>query len=132
MFAARVLMTLTLGSVLAPATGGQPLKRVADPADPLHRAAPPGARTICSRAYSQSACKRIWGQAGDRGEQARRRRQRRHRIRRQAARRRATPCCLSSNTHVLNVSFFAKLPYDPIKDFEPVTLVATHSFRAQR
>jgi len=35
---------------------------------------------------------------------------------------------LSSNTHVLNVSFFAKLPYDPIKDFEPVTLVATIPF----
>ncbi len=35
---------------------------------------------------------------------------------------------LSSNTHVLNVSFFAKLPYDPIRDFEPVTLVATIPF----
>jgi len=35
---------------------------------------------------------------------------------------------LSSNTHVVNVSFFAKLPYDPIKDFEPVTLVATIPF----
>ncbi len=35
---------------------------------------------------------------------------------------------LSSNTHVINVSFFAKLPYDPIKDFEPVTLVATIPF----
>jgi len=35
---------------------------------------------------------------------------------------------LSSNTHVLNVSFFAKLPYDPINDFEPVTLVATIPF----
>jgi tripartite-type tricarboxylate transporter receptor subunit TctC len=35
---------------------------------------------------------------------------------------------LSSNTHVLNVSFFTKLPYDPIKDFEPVTLVATIPF----
>ncbi|HMG60098.1 MAG TPA: tripartite tricarboxylate transporter substrate binding protein [Burkholderiales bacterium] len=35
---------------------------------------------------------------------------------------------LSSNTHVLNVSFFSKLPYDPIKDFEPVTLVATIPF----
>jgi tripartite-type tricarboxylate transporter receptor subunit TctC len=35
---------------------------------------------------------------------------------------------LSSNTHVINVSFFSKLPYDPIKDFEPVTLVATIPF----
>jgi len=35
---------------------------------------------------------------------------------------------LSSNTHVINVSFFTKLPYDPIKDFEPVTLVATIPF----
>ena len=35
---------------------------------------------------------------------------------------------LSSNTHVINVNFFAKLPYDPIKDFEPVTLVATIPF----
>jgi len=35
---------------------------------------------------------------------------------------------LSSNTHVINVYFFSKLPYDPIKDFEPVTLVATIPF----
>jgi tripartite-type tricarboxylate transporter receptor subunit TctC len=35
---------------------------------------------------------------------------------------------LSSNTHVINLSFFAKLPYDPIKDFEPVSLVATVPF----
>ncbi|MSQ70307.1 MAG: tripartite tricarboxylate transporter substrate binding protein [Betaproteobacteria bacterium] len=35
---------------------------------------------------------------------------------------------LSSNTHVVNVSFFAKLPYDPIKDFEAVSLAATLPF----
>ena len=27
-------------------------------------------------------------------------------------------------THVTNVSFFKKLPYEPIKDFEPISLVA--------
>jgi tripartite-type tricarboxylate transporter receptor subunit TctC len=35
---------------------------------------------------------------------------------------------LSSNTHVVNVNFFAKLPFDPIKDFEPVTMVASIPF----
>ncbi len=35
---------------------------------------------------------------------------------------------LSSNTHVVNVNFFAKLPFDPIKDFEPVTIVASIPF----
>jgi tripartite-type tricarboxylate transporter receptor subunit TctC len=35
---------------------------------------------------------------------------------------------LSSNTHVINVNFFSKLPYDPLKDFEPVSLVATIPF----
>ncbi len=35
---------------------------------------------------------------------------------------------ISSNTHVVNLSFFAKLPYDPIKDFEPISLVATIPF----
>jgi len=35
---------------------------------------------------------------------------------------------LISNTHVMNLSFFKKLPYDPIKDFEPVSLIATVPF----
>ncbi|MSP97974.1 MAG: tripartite tricarboxylate transporter substrate binding protein [Betaproteobacteria bacterium] len=35
---------------------------------------------------------------------------------------------ISTNTHVLNVNFFAKLPYDPIKDFEPISLIATIPF----
>ena len=35
---------------------------------------------------------------------------------------------LSSNTHVINLSFFAHLPYDPIKDFEPISMVATVPF----
>jgi tripartite-type tricarboxylate transporter receptor subunit TctC len=32
---------------------------------------------------------------------------------------------LQSNNHVSNPSFFLKLPYDPVKDFEPVSLVGT-------
>lgn len=35
---------------------------------------------------------------------------------------------ISSNTHVVNLNFFSKLPYDPIKDFEPISLVATIPF----
>jgi len=35
---------------------------------------------------------------------------------------------LVSNTHVMNVSFFKKLPYDPINDFEPISLIATVPF----
>ena len=35
---------------------------------------------------------------------------------------------ISSNTHVVNLNFFPKLPYDPIKDFEPISLVATIPF----
>ena len=35
---------------------------------------------------------------------------------------------LTTNTHVTNVSFFAKLPYDPVKDFEPVSLVGSVPF----
>lgn len=35
---------------------------------------------------------------------------------------------LSSVNHVVNPSFFAKLPYDPLKDFEPVSLISTIPF----
>ncbi|MCZ4315401.1 tripartite tricarboxylate transporter substrate binding protein [Comamonadaceae bacterium G21597-S1] len=35
---------------------------------------------------------------------------------------------LTTNTHVTNVSFFSKLPYDPVKDFQPVTLVGSVPF----
>ena len=35
---------------------------------------------------------------------------------------------LTTNTHVTNVSFFAKLPYDPVKDFQPITLVGSVPF----
>jgi tripartite-type tricarboxylate transporter receptor subunit TctC len=35
---------------------------------------------------------------------------------------------VSANTHITNPSFFAKLPFDPIKDFEPVTLAVTIPF----
>lgn len=35
---------------------------------------------------------------------------------------------ISSSTHVVNQSFFAKLPYDPIRDFEPVTQAVTVPF----
>lgn len=34
----------------------------------------------------------------------------------------------SSSTHGINPGMYAKLPYDPIKDFEPVTLIATNLF----
>ena len=34
----------------------------------------------------------------------------------------------SSSTHGINPSMYAKLPYDPIKDFEPVALIATNLF----
>lgn len=33
-----------------------------------------------------------------------------------------------TNTIVNNVSFFPKLPYDPVRDFEPISLVATTPF----
>lgn len=29
-----------------------------------------------------------------------------------------------TNTHAINASYFKKLPYDPVKDFQPVTLLA--------
>ncbi len=35
---------------------------------------------------------------------------------------------LTTNTHVTNVSFFVKLTYDPIKDFAPVSLIASIPF----
>jgi tripartite-type tricarboxylate transporter receptor subunit TctC len=35
---------------------------------------------------------------------------------------------VTTNTHVTNVSFFKKLPYEPLKDFEAVSLVATVPF----
>lgn len=35
---------------------------------------------------------------------------------------------LSANTHLVNAIFFAKLPYDPIGDFQPISLVATLPF----
>ncbi|OGT83205.1 MAG: hypothetical protein A3H91_17545 [Gammaproteobacteria bacterium RIFCSPLOWO2_02_FULL_61_13] len=35
---------------------------------------------------------------------------------------------LTPSSHVGNVYFFAKLPYDPIKDFEPISLVSSTPF----
>jgi tripartite-type tricarboxylate transporter receptor subunit TctC len=35
---------------------------------------------------------------------------------------------LTPNAHVINPYFYAKLPYDPIKDFEPISLVFTIPF----
>lgn len=35
---------------------------------------------------------------------------------------------ITPSSHVGNVYFFAKLPYDPIKDFEPISLVSTTPF----
>ena len=35
---------------------------------------------------------------------------------------------LTTNTHVTNVSFFAQLPYDPVADFTPVSLIASVPF----
>ena len=35
---------------------------------------------------------------------------------------------ITSPTHVINPSFFAKLPYDPIRDFAAVSLIATIPF----
>jgi tripartite-type tricarboxylate transporter receptor subunit TctC len=32
---------------------------------------------------------------------------------------------VTTNTHVMNVAFYKRLPYDPIKDFQPVSLIAT-------
>ena len=34
----------------------------------------------------------------------------------------------SSSTHGINPGMYAKLPYDPIKDFEPIGLIATNLF----
>jgi tripartite-type tricarboxylate transporter receptor subunit TctC len=35
---------------------------------------------------------------------------------------------LASVAHVVNVSFFAKMPYDPIRDFAPIAMVGTIPF----
>jgi len=35
---------------------------------------------------------------------------------------------MSESAHVMSAGVFAKLPYDPIKDFEPITLAATIPF----
>lgn len=35
---------------------------------------------------------------------------------------------LTTSTHVTNISFFAKLPYDPVKDFAPVSLIGSVPF----
>jgi tripartite-type tricarboxylate transporter receptor subunit TctC len=32
---------------------------------------------------------------------------------------------VTTNTHAMNVAFWKKLPYDPIKDFAPISLIAT-------
>ena len=35
---------------------------------------------------------------------------------------------LSANTHVMNVNFFKQLPYDPVKDFQPISMVGLVPF----
>ena len=36
------------------------------------------------------------------------------------------------STHAVNPSLYAKMPYDAVKDFAPITLVADHAERAGR
>jgi len=84
----------------------------------VHRAAPArGRRTICSRAYSQSACKRIWdsrvivenkpGAGGNVGTEF---------VAKQPAT--ATPCC-SRPTPRPERELLREASVRPIKDFEP-------------
>lgn len=39
---------------------------------------------------------------------------------------------LISTTHAVNPSLYARLPYDPLRDFDPVTLIASTPFHAGR
>ena len=40
----------------------------------------------------------------------------------------STPDGYTTNTHLINSSLFPKLPYDPIKDFAPVSTVYSSEF----
>ena len=127
MFAARVLTTLALSAVLALPTG----ETVAQtwPSRPIRFTVPlppGGANDLLARVFAERLQANLGqpvvvenkpGAGGNVGTEF---------VAKQPAD--GYSLLLSSNTHVLNVSFFAKLPYDPIRDFEPVTLVATIPF----
>jgi len=127
MFAARALTTLALSAVLALPTG----ETVAQtwPSRPIRFTVPlppGGANDLLARVFAERLQANLGqpvvvenkpGAGGNVGTEF---------VAKQPAD--GYSLLLSSNTHVLNVSFFAKLPYDPIRDFEPVTLVATIPF----
>jgi tripartite-type tricarboxylate transporter receptor subunit TctC len=128
MFEARVLIALVLGTVLA-LPSGKATAQAGWPSRPIRFTVPlppGGANDLLARVFAERLQANLGqpvvvenkpGAGGNVGTEF---------VARQPAD--GYSLLLSSNTHVLNVSFFAKLPYDPIRDFEPVTLVATIPF----
>jgi tripartite-type tricarboxylate transporter receptor subunit TctC len=127
-FAVRVLMTLALGAVLA-LPAGDATAQAGWPNRPIRFTVPlppGGANDLLARVFAERLQANLGqpvvvenkpGAGGNVGTEF---------VAKQPGD--GYSLLLSSNTHVINVSFFAKLPYDPIKDFEPVSLVATIPF----
>src|SRR6267142_5228143 len=125
----RILTVLTLGAVLAAPTGEALAQSAAWPNRPIRFIVPlppGGANDLLARVFAERlqpvlgqplVVENKPGAGGNVGTEF---------VGKQAPD--GYSLLLSSNTHVINVYFFSKLPYDPIKDFEPVTLVATIPF----
>jgi len=128
MFSARVLIALVVGAVLA-LPAGEAAAQATWPNRPIRFTVPlppGGANDLLARVFAERLQANLGqpvvvenkpGAGGNLGTEF---------VAKQPAD--GYSLLLSSNTHVINVNFFAKLPYDPIKDFEPVTLVATIPF----
>ena len=84
---------------------------------------PPAARPISSRARRRKAV-RIAGPAGARGEPRRRREAPSPPTRWRRRRPTAIRCCRTRSRRTGRPHLYAKLPYDPVKDFAPVSGLA--------
>ncbi len=81
-------------------------------------------RQRCDGAHRRPAADRETRQAGDRRQQARWRRQHRRRVRRASRPRTATRSCGATSPRTGSIRRCRSFRYDPIKDFEPIGLVA--------
>ena len=99
---------------------------LAEPLRPSGRAVPARRRHRRHRARGRRQAVRHLGPGDGDREQGRRRHQHRHRHGRQGRSRTATPCCCSRCRSRSTSFLFATLPYDPVADLAPVSLICDY------
>ena len=92
---------------------------------PDRRALHPGHRRRHPRAHAGAAARRALEGRRRHRQPCRRDRQHRHRVRREGRRRTATRCSSWPPSFGMTPAIYQKLPFDPVKSFAPVVLIAT-------